>query len=85
MTAIVRPPIRWRFFAFDPPSFVAFTDYPHDFTADDYLKSLPWLPGKFGVSAEHHLAEFLTMVEDFGMEHEDVVMKMFVSTLEGEA
>jgi hypothetical protein len=31
------------------------------------------------------LADFLTVVEDFGVEHEDVVMRMFVSTLEGEA
>jgi hypothetical protein len=70
---------------FDPLSFVAFPDYPHDLPAGDYLKRLPRFAGKFGVSTEDHLADFLTVVEDFDVEHEDVVMRMFVSTLEGEA
>jgi len=74
----------WIFFSFDPLSFVAFSDYPHDFPIGDYLKCLPQFMGKLGVSVEDHLADFLIVVDDFGMEHEVVVMRMFVSTLEGE-
>jgi hypothetical protein len=76
---------RYRFSAYDPLSFVAFPDYPHDLPAGKYLKRLPRFTGKLGVSTEDHLADFLQVVDDFDVEHEDVVMRMFVPTLEGEA
>jgi hypothetical protein len=41
--------------------------------------------GKFGESVEDHLADFSKLLDDFEVEHEDVAMRMFVSTLEGEA
>jgi hypothetical protein len=41
--------------------------------------------GKFGVSVEDHLADFLKVVDDCEVEYEDVVMRMFVQTLEGDA
>jgi hypothetical protein len=85
MVTTVRPRVGWRFSTYDPLSFVAFSDYPHDLPTSDYLKRLHRFARKFGVSAEDHLAEFSRVVDDFDVEHEDVVMRMFVSTLEGEA
>jgi hypothetical protein len=85
MATTVRPPGRWRFFVFDPLSFVAFLDYPHDLLARKYLKCLPLFAGRLGESIEDHLVSFSKLLDDFQVEHEDVVMRMFVSTLEGEA
>jgi hypothetical protein len=85
MDATVRPIVRWRFSAFDPLSFVAFPDYPHDLPAHKWLKHIPLFSGRLGGSVEDHLAKFLQVVGDFNVEHEDVVMRMFVSTLEWEA
>ena len=85
MDATVRTPIRWRFFAFDPLSFVAFPDYPHDLLTRKWLKHITLFAGKLGESVENHLAKVLQVVGDFDVEHEDVVMRMFVSTLEWEA
>jgi hypothetical protein len=45
MATTVRPPVRWRFSAFDPLSFVAFPDYPHDLPARKWLKCLPFFAG----------------------------------------
>jgi hypothetical protein len=81
----MRPPIRWRFFAFDPLRFITFPDYPHDLTAHKWLKHIPLFAGRLGESVEDHLDNFLQVVGDFNVEHEVVVMRMFVSTLEGEA
>jgi hypothetical protein len=85
MVAAVRPPGRWRFSAFDPLSFVAFPDYPHDLPACKWLKCIPLFAGRLGESVEDHLAAFSKLLDDFEVEHEDVAMRMFVSTLEGEA
>jgi hypothetical protein len=38
-----------------------------------------------GELVEHNLAAFSKLLYDFEVEHEDVVMRMFFSTLEGEA
>jgi hypothetical protein len=85
MDAVVRPPVRWRFSAFDPLSFVAFPDYPHDLPARKWLKRIPLFAGRLGESVKDHLDKFLQVVWEFNVEHEDVVMRMFVSTLEWEA
>jgi len=69
--AIVRPPVRWRFFAFDPLSFVAFTNYPHDLPGHKWLKRISLSARRLGESIEDHLANFLQMVGDFDVEHED--------------
>ena len=81
MAAVVRPPGRWIFFAFDQLSFVAFPDYPHDFAASKWIKCLPWFVGRLGESVEDHLDAFSKLLDDFEVEHEDVAMRMFVSTL----
>jgi hypothetical protein len=85
MTAAVRPLVRWRFSAFDPLSFVAFPDYPHDLPARKWLKCLPLFAGRSKELVEDHLASFSKLLDDFEVEHEDLVIRMFVSTLEGEA
>jgi hypothetical protein len=81
MAAAVRPRVGYRFSTYDPLSFVAFPDYPHDLPAGKYLKRFPRFTGKLGVSTEDHLDEFFRVMEDFDVEHEDVVMRMFVPTL----
>jgi hypothetical protein len=58
MAGAVRPRVRYRFSAYDPLSFVAFTDYPHGLLACDYLKLIPRFMRKLGVSVEDHLADF---------------------------
>ena len=85
MVAAVRPPVRWRFFVFEPLRFVAFPNYPHDLPARKWLKCIPLFAGKSGESIKDHLDKCLQVVWEFNVEHEDVVMRMFVSTLEGEA
>jgi hypothetical protein len=40
--------------------------------------------GKFGVSIEDHLTDFLKVMDDCDVEHEDVVMRMFVQILKGD-
>jgi hypothetical protein len=66
-------------------SFVAFPDYPHDLPAREWLKCIPLFVGRLGESIEDHLAVFSRLLDDFEVEHEDATMRMFVSTLEGEA
>jgi len=72
MAADVRPRVGYRFFAYDPLSFVAFPDYPKDLPTGKYLKRLPRFTGKMGVSVEDHFVDFLQLVDDFDVEHEDV-------------
>jgi hypothetical protein len=74
-----------KFFAFDPLSFVSFPDYPHDLPAHKWIKHIPLFVGWLGESIEDHLAKFLQVVRDFDVEREGLVMRMFVSTLKGEA
>jgi hypothetical protein len=81
MDATMRPIGRWRFSAFDPLSFVAFPHYPHDFPARKWLKRIPLFSRRFGESVNDHLDKYVQVVWDFNFEHEDVVMRMFVSTL----
>jgi hypothetical protein len=83
MDAVVKPPIRWRFYVVDPLSFVAFPDYPHDLPARKWLKRIPLFAGRLGESVGDHLAKIFQVVGDFNVEHEDVVMRIFVLTLEG--
>ena len=80
----MRSPGRWRFSAFDPLSFVAFPNYPHDLHACKWLKCIPLFVGRSGELVEDHLVAFSKLLDDFEVEHEDVAMRMFVSNLEGE-
>jgi hypothetical protein len=72
MDAAVRPSVRWRFYFFDPLSFVAFRDYPHDLPRHKWLKHIPLFAGRLGESVEDHLTKFLHVVGDFNVEHEDM-------------
>jgi hypothetical protein len=85
MAATVRPLVRWIFSSFDPISFVAFPDYPHDLPMRKWIKCLPLFTGRLRESVEDHLDVFSKLLDDFEVEHEDVVMSMLVLTLEGEA
>jgi hypothetical protein len=85
MNAAVRPPVKWRFYAFDPLSFVAFPDYPHHLPARKWLKCIPFFVGGSGELVEDHLVAFSKLLDDFQVENEDVAMRMFVLTLKGEA
>ena len=84
MVATVRPPVRWRFSAFDPLSFVAFLNCPYDLFTRKWLKSVPLFARRSRESVQGHLTAFSKLVDDFEVEHEDVAMRMFVLTLEGE-
>jgi hypothetical protein len=46
---------------------------------------LPKFSRSNAITVEDHLNAFLKFVIDLEIEHEDVVMKMFVQTLEGDA
>jgi hypothetical protein len=72
MVATVRPPVRWRFSPFDPLSFVAFLNYPHDLSTCKWLKCIPLFARRSGESVEDHLAAFSKLLDDFEVEHEDV-------------
>jgi hypothetical protein len=65
MTAVVRPPGRWRFSVFDPPSFFAFPDYTHDLRARKWIKCIPLFAGRLGESIEDHLDAFSKLLDDF--------------------
>jgi hypothetical protein len=72
MTATMRPPGRWRFSAFDPHSFVAFQDYPHDLPARKWLKCIALFARRLGESVDDHLSAFSKLLVHFEVEHEDV-------------
>jgi hypothetical protein len=50
----------------------------------EYHDCLPKFAGNNVVTVEDHLNAFLKFVDDLEIEHEDVVMKMFMQTLEGD-
>jgi hypothetical protein len=55
----------------------------HDFP-DNYLKMLPKFNGESEITAVEHLAFFDEFSDNFGLEHEDVYMRLFIQTFEGE-
>jgi len=79
----VRPPRRWRFSAFDPLSFVAFSNYPDDLPARKWLKRIPLFAGRLGESIKDHLDKFLQVMWEFNVEHEYVLDKFYVLCLAG--
>jgi hypothetical protein len=58
MDAVVRPPVRWIFFFFDPLSFFAFPDYPLDLLAHKWLKHSPLFAGRLVLEYERLCACF---------------------------
>jgi hypothetical protein len=54
--------------------------YPHDF-----FEYLPRFSGEGHVTAEKHMEAFETLIDQFEIIHEDVVMRMFSRSLSGDA
>ena len=52
---------------------------------NDIRKCLPKFNGNHLVSASHHVELFNDLMGDYEIAHEDVHMKLFVQTLEGDA
>ena len=51
----------------------------------DYLKILPRFNGENDTEAQKHLEVFCAFAENFIVEHLDVVLRLFVQSLDGEA
>jgi ribonuclease HI len=52
--------------------------------AGDYLKYMPKFSGEGEVTAEEHLAAFYSYADNLNIENEDVWMRVFVQSLDGE-
>ena len=52
---------------------------------NDVRDKLPKFNGNHLVSASHHVQEFSDLMGDYEIAHEDLHMKLFVQTLEGDA
>jgi hypothetical protein len=50
-----------------------------------YLKYMPKFTGEEDITAEEHLATFYSYVDNLNIENEDVWMRVFVQSLDGEA
>ena len=55
-------------------------DMPHD-----YMKLLPQFTGEESSFAQNHLEDFCAFIENFNVEQLDVVLRLFVQYLDGEA
>jgi hypothetical protein len=53
--------------------------------ADGYLKQLPKFTGEGDITAEAHLEAFYSFTDNHAIENEDVWMRIFVHSLDGEA
>jgi hypothetical protein len=53
--------------------------------AGDYLKYMPKFTGEEDITAEEHLVAFYSYADNLNIEHEDVWMRVFVQSLDGEA
>ena len=51
----------------------------------DYLKYMPKFTGEEDTTAEEHLAAFYSYADNINIENEDVWMRVFVQSLDGEA
>jgi hypothetical protein len=51
----------------------------------DYLKYMPKFTGEEDITAEEHLASFYSYADNLNIENEDVWMRVFVQSLDGEA
>jgi hypothetical protein len=52
---------------------------------DGYLKQLPKFTGEGDITAEEHLKSFYSYTNNHAIENEDVWMRIFVHSLDGEA
>ena len=67
-----------------PLNFNGIHGFPN-FIPNDVRKILPKFNGNHLVSASHHVELFIDLMGDYEFSHEDVCMKLFVQTLEGDA
>ena len=51
---------------------------------DNYLKLLPRYDAEKKVKADEHLDAFQNYMDDLNIQHEDIYMKLFMQSLEGE-
>jgi hypothetical protein len=51
----------------------------------DYLKYMPKFTGEEDITAEEHLSSFYSYADNLNIENEDVWMRVFVQSLDGEA
>jgi hypothetical protein len=61
---------------------------PHPMNAlpiEDYLNYIPKFKREEDITAKEHLAAFYTYADNLNIENEDVWMRVFVQSLDGEA
>jgi len=75
---------RYTLSVYAPLNFNNIPNYPHDMPTSEYKEVLPKFSSNMAISVEDHLTQFGTIVENMEIEYEDIVMKMFVQTLEGD-
>lgn len=76
---------RFAFIVYAPLDITAIAGQPNAMSTTNYVKNIPKFQGNNVVNAKDHVNQFLKVCDDMLIEHEDMAMKMFVSTLEGEA
>src|SRR5271156_5174201 len=62
---------------------LALPPYLHEIP-DNYLKLLPRYDSEKKIKADEHLDAFLNYMDDLNIVHQDVFMRLFVQSLEGE-
>ena len=50
-----------------------------------YLERLPWFAGEDSTSAQRHIENFCAFTENVNVEQLDLVLRLFVQSLDGEA
>ena len=58
---------------------------PFNQMPQDYLKILPHFSGEDEQTTENHIVVFCNFAESLNVEHLDVVLRLFVQSLDGEA
>jgi hypothetical protein len=76
--------VKFNLIVYAPLDFTAIPNQPHDFPTGEYQKCLPKFAGNNAISVDDHLTNFLKFVDDLELGYENVVMKTFVQTLEGD-
>ena len=54
------------------------------FPTEDYMKYRPKYNGEGDMIVEEHLVEFYNFPDNFNIEHVDILMRLFVQSLDGE-
>lgn len=78
-------PVRFTSNAYAPLEFSQIQGQPYQLPMRDYHEHLPKFVGNNAVTMDDQLDAFLQFVNDLKVQHEDVVLMMFVQTLLGDA